>query len=365
MASNNSSRWDKSSAVSEFHRSSPSGPEWNGVIPPFWRKPRWEWVGGGFFFLVVLFTSCFTVQPEQRAVVKRLGRVNEIANPGFHFKLPLGIDRVQRVPTERILKQEFGFRTEDASGDRTKYSEGDFTPESLMLTGDLNMIDVEWVVQYRIDDPVAYLYSMRDPERTLRDISESIMRRIVGNHLGSEVLTTARGTVATLARDELHAAMRQYKNGIRVLTVQLQDVVPPEKVRPAFNDVNMARQERERMINEARREANQAIPQAEGEALRTIAKAQGYAAERVNRAKGESARFTAVLAEYRQAPEVTRSRMYLEALSQALPKVGSVVVVENSRQAPIPIMPLRNAALAPSEAADAKLAAAATLSPQR
>ncbi len=293
------------------------------------------------------YTLFYTVQPEEKAVVKRFGSVIGTYDPGLHFKLPFGIDRVQHVTTERVLKEEFGFRTADsrrtASGDRTRYDQRDFPEESLMLTGDLNVIDVEWVVQYRISDPIEFLYAMREPGPTLRDVSESVMRRIVGNRIGSEVLTTGRVEVATQAREEIQESMKQYANGIHIITVELQDVVPPARVQPAFNEVNEARQERERMINEATKQANQAIPRAEGEANRAIAEAEGYATERVNRARGEAARFTSVLAEYRGAPQVTRARMYLEAMHKTLPKVGSVVVVRDGQIPPVPLINLRDA----------------------
>lgn len=290
--------------------------------------------------------SCFyTVQPEERAVVKRLGRVIGISDPGLHFRLPFGIDTVQFVATERVLKEEFGFRTEatDREGP-SRFAEGDFTGESLMLTGDLNIIEVEWVVQYRIADPIKYLYAMREPRRTLRDIAESVMRRVVGNRVGSEVLTTGRVDIANTAREEIQIAMERYDNGLHIITVELQDVVPPPRVQPAFNEVNEARQERERMINEANKQANQAIPRAQGEANRLISEAEGYATERVNRALGEASRFNAVLAEYRNAPEVTRSRMYLEALQRTLPRAGSVVMVQDGQMPPVPLLNLRDAA---------------------
>jgi membrane protease subunit HflK len=289
------------------------------------------------------FTSFYTVQPEERAVVKRFGAVYGITDPGLHFKLPFGIDSVEKVATERVLKQEFGFRSVDSSGDRTRFSEQDFLDESLMLTGDLNIIQVEWVVQYRISDPIRYLYGMREPMRTLRDLSESVMRRVVGNRIGSEVLTVARVEIANDARDEIQSAMERYDNGLHIITVELQDVVPPARVQPAFNEVNEARQELERMVNEANRELNQALPRAEGTANRVIAEAEGYATERVNRSLGETARFSAVLAEYRNAPDVTRSRLYLEALHQALPRIGSVVVMEEGQA--LPLLNLRDSAL--------------------
>ncbi len=318
------------------------------ALPP--RLPRLAVgvVAAGVLGLWGLFSSYYTVQPEERAVVKRFGAVVKIADPGLHFKLPFGIDSAQFVATERVLKQEFGFRTV-GGGERTQYAAEEFPDESLMLSGDLNIIDVEWVVQYRIGDPMKFLYSMRDPTNTLRDISESVMRRAVGNRLGSEVLTTARVEISNLARDEIQKAMNAYETGIQVVTVELQDVVPPKAVQPAFNEVNEARQERERMINEATKRANQEIPRARGNANRVISQAEGYATERVNQARGETARFAAILAEYRSVPEVTRSRMYLEALNEVLPKIGSVVVVQKGQVGPLPLLNLRDAQAATKE----------------
>ncbi len=291
------------------------------------------------FLIWAAMTSFYTVQPEQRGVVKRFGSVIGITDPGLHFKIPFGIDQIQLVATERVLKQEFGFRTQDTrQGERSTYSSGGFEDESLMLTGDLNMIDVEWVVQYRIEDPIKFLYQMREPTRTLRDISESVMRRIVGNMLGSEVLTIGRVEIQQKAGDEIQDILNQYDAGIRISTVEMQDVVPPPAVQPAFNEVNEARQERERMINEAQKHVNQEIPNAEGAALRTVAEAEGYATERVNRADGESIRFSAVLLEYQQAPRVTRSRLYLETLNEILPNIGQVLVVQEGQVGPLPLL---------------------------
>ncbi|MBD3669721.1 MAG: FtsH protease activity modulator HflK [Gammaproteobacteria bacterium] len=313
-------------------------------------SPRGKFSGliGVVILLLLIWgvmTSFYTVQPEQRAVVKRFGSVSGITDPGLHFKFPYGIDKVQLVATERVLKQEFGFRTEETrQSQRSTYSSDRFEDESLMLTGDLNMIDVEWVVQYRIEDPIKFLYEMREPTRTLRDISESVMRRIVGNMLGSEVLTIGRVDIQKKAGDEIQEILNGYDAGIRVSTVEMQDVVPPPAVQPAFNEVNEARQERERMINEAQKRVNQEIPNAKGAALRTVAEAEGYATERVNRAEGESDRFSAVLREYRQAPKVTRSRLYLETLNEVLPHIGQVLVVQDGQVGPLPLLDINRKA---------------------
>lgn len=339
-----------------WHEKGPGGAGGSGGGPPLQMTPqRSRQLLIGLIALLVIWgvVSCFyTVQPEQRAVVKRFGSVIGISDPGLHFKLPFGIDTVQLVATERVLKQEFGFRTDESAGffetfefgdTRTRFVDQDFPDESLMLTGDLNIIQVEWVVQYRIADPIKFLYGMREPTRTLRDLSESVMRRVVGNRVGSEVLTIGRVEIANTVRDELQTAMDRYDNGIQIITVELQDVVPPPRVQPAFNEVNESRQERERMINEATKQANQAIPRAEGEANRLISEAEGYATERVNRALGETARFNAVLSEYRSVPDVTRSRLYLETLVQVLPRIGSVLVVQEGQVPPLPLLNLRDA----------------------
>ena len=294
-----------------------------------------------------VLTSVYTVEPDGKAVVKRFGKVYEIAGPGLHFKLPLGIDTATFVPTERILKEEFGFRT-DAPGRRTKYRrDSPLQDESLMLSGDLNVIDVQWVVQFRVRDPDKYLHQVRKPEETIRDISEAVMRRVVGNRLGSEVLTVARVSVASEVRDAMQAILDDYKMGVQLIAVELQDVTPPDAVKPAFNKVNEARQERERLINEAEKERNRLVPTARGEAKQTIAEAKGYATNRINEAKGASSRFSAILKEYTQAPAVTRRRLYLEALDDVLPSVGKIYIMPDGATGALPLLNLTEAGLAP------------------
>lgn len=294
-------------------------------------------------FLVALgiYTSVYTVQPEEEAVVKRFGKVVSIRPPGLHFKLPYGIDRAYNIPTARVMKEEFGFRTAGVS-DRTNYrKDRGHRAESLMLTGDLKVIDVEWVVQYRISDASAFLHQVRDPQKTIRDISEAVMRRIVGNSLGSDVLTEKRVEVASKARTELQDILDTFNLGVQVSTIELQDVTPPEPVKPAFNEVNQAEQERERLINEAEKRRNQVIPRAEGQAKQIIAEAEGYAAERINRAKGDTARFAAILAEYSNAPDVTRNRLYLEMIDAVLPNLKQIHVIDpEAGSAPIPLLNL-------------------------
>jgi len=305
--------------------------------------------------LLCAWTSVYTVQPEGEAVVKRFGRVVAIREPGLHFKLPFGIDRAYFVPTARVLKEEFGFRTVLGGIQRdTSQKSRSQQDESLMLTGDLKVINVEWVVQYRISDPDKFLHRVRDPAATIRDICESVMRRIVGNSLGSDVLTEKRVEVSTQAKLELQEILDSFEMGVQIGTIELQDVTPPEMVKPAFNEVNQAEQERERLINEAEKRRNQVVPRAEGQAKQVVAEAEGYAFERVNRARGEAERFSAILAEYRNSPGVTRRRLFLEMIDEVLPSLGRVLVVEKGTTSPIPLLNLDGGrSLAPPPAAPA------------
>lgn len=303
--------------------------------------------------LVAGLTSYYIVEPEEQAVVKRFGQVIAIKDPGIHLKVPFGVDRVTLLQTARVLKEEFGFRSMPGA-QRTRYrKDPDLLGESLMLTGDLKVIDVEWVVQYRIADADKFLHRAQNPVGTLRDISEAVMRRIVGNSLGSDVLTEKRVQVATAARTELQQILSSFDLGIQISTIELQDVTPPEMVKPAFNEVNQAEQERERLINEAEKRRNQVIPRAEGEARQIVAEAQGYRAERVNRARGEAGRFTAILNEYRNVPEVTRRRLYLEMIDDVLPRSGKIYVMPEGNSAPLPLLNLGTPAL-PQSAAGAQ-----------
>ncbi len=291
--------------------------------------------------VVLLWSSWFTVQPEETGVVQRFGKVVRTEGPGLHFKIPYGVETVRLIPTARVLKEEFGFRTE-VPGRRTRFSARQFLNESLMLTGDLNVIDVDWIVQYRIDDPGKFLFRVREPVDTIRDVSEAVMRQVVGNRLGSDVLTVGREAVQEEVKIEMQKILTTYETGIRITSVKLQDVTPPDPVKPAFNEVNEARQDRERTINQAQEQANREIPKARGEAGRTIAQAEGFALERVNRAKGEANRFQAILAQYRRFPEVTRKRLYLEALTTILPAAKSLYIVDADQKALIPWLSLES-----------------------
>jgi membrane protease subunit HflK len=293
----------------------------------------------GVIALILIFGSFYTVGPEEVGVVVRFGEFNRIANSGLNYKLPL-VEDVHVVPIERQLKQEFGYRTTSADV-RSQYRKAGYTDESLMLTGDLNLADVEWVVQYRITDPYNFLFKVRNPEQTLRDISEASMRQIVGDRTVNEVLTVGRAEIETSSRTLIQKLCKEYETGIRVDQVVLQDVNPPDPVKPAFNAVNEAQQQRETLINQAKSEYNKVVPRARGEAEEVLQKAEGYAVDRVNRAKGEVERFNDLYREYIKAPEVTKQRLYLETMEHVLPKVGQKIITDDKGNSVIPLLQMQ------------------------
>ena len=286
-----------------------------------------RWVVLGVVILIFLFSSFFTIGPEEVGVILRFGRFARTVNPGLNFKLPLGIETLYKVPVERQLKQEFGFRTHEA-GVRTRYATRSYQGESLMLTGDLNAAEVEWIVQFRIADPYKFLFKVRNAIQTFRDMNEAIVREIVGDRSVNEVLTVGRVEIANAVTQKLQEMANTYETGIKVEQVVLQDVNPPDPVKPAFNEVNEAQQEREKLINQARSEYNKVIPKARGNAAKIIEEARGYAIERVNEAKGNASKFNSIFREYLKAPEVTRQRIYLETMNEVLPKVGRKLIVD-------------------------------------
>lgn len=289
-----------------------------------------------FIIIVFFFSLLFTIEPEEVGVVLRFGKYDRTVNPGLNMNLPFGIEQVYKVPVERQLKVEFGFRT-SVPGVRTRYSQTKYQEESLMLTGDLNAAEVQWIVQYRINDPYKFLFRVRNAEQTFRDINEAIMREVVGDRTVDEVLTVGRQEVASTVSIRLQELCDQYELGIKVDQVVLQDVNPPEQVKPAFNEVNEAQQEREKLINQAKSEYNKVIPKARGEAGRTIEEAKGYALERVNNARGEAAKFNAIYKEYSKAKEVTRQRIYLETMNDVLQKVGRKLITDQEAAGILPL----------------------------
>ena len=294
----------------------------------------------GLIVLGVLATSYYTVEADEIAVVLMFGKSVRQAEPGLHFKLPLGIERAINVPVRKVFKEEFGFRTLRA-GVRTQYDTRDYSDESLLLTGDLNIADVEWVVQYKIKDPKTFLFFVRNPRQTLRDLSESVMSRIIGDRTVTEVLTVGRIEIAAVVEEHLQELLDLYQTGLDVANVTLQDVNPPEQVKAAFNAVNEAKQEKERLINEAWRDYNQSVPKSKGLAAQKISEAQGYALKRVNEAQGDADRFKSIRSEYQKAKEVTRRRLYLEAMREVLPQVKEIYVIDGNANSPIPILQLK------------------------
>ena len=291
------------------------------------------------FVLIVLLTSLRTVGPEQEGIVLFLGRYSRTVQPGLNYIVPFGLEQMYKIPVQRQLKQEFGFRTLQA-GVRTQYSKDPYRDESLMLTGDLNLADVEWVVQYRIVNSYNYLFKVREAEDALHDMAEAAMRKIVGDRTVNEVLTVGRQEVATSVEVLLQRMCDEYENGIRIDQVVLQDVNPPDPVKPSFNAVNEAQQERETLINRAESEYNRVIPRARGEALEVIQLAEAYALNRVNIATGEADRFNSFYAEYIKAPEVTKKRLYYETMERILPNLGSKVIVDERGTNVLPLLNL-------------------------
>ena len=296
-------------------------------------------IAKGLVLILVLagvWSTVYQIEPEEAGIVLRFGKYVRTTDPGLHFKIPFAED-VQKVPVERQLKQEFGFRTLSADV-QTQYSQSTFDGEALMLTGDLNVAVVEWIVQYRIADPYSYLFKVRNVEETFRDMNEAVMREVVGDRTVTEVLTIGRQEIEVNAQVRLQELSDQYETGIRIEQVVLQDVNPPDPVKPSWDEVNQAQQQRDRMINEALADYNSVIPRASGEAQQTILQAEGYALDRVNRSEGDAARFKALYQEYRLAPNVTRRRMYLETMTRMLPQAGTKVILDEQAQGVLPLL---------------------------
>ena len=297
----------------------------------------------GIIAIIGITSSFYTVPADSQAVILRFGEPTGIPSPpGLHFKLPYGIDRALQVEVTRQLQQEFGFGTPEATNPWQVTDPSEQEEEKSMVTGDLNAALVEWVVQYRIEDPQQYLFAVREPDATLRALSESVMREIVGDRTVDEVITIGRQEIENVATLKLQEATLNYAMGLRIDQVQLKNVNPPRRVQSSFNEVNQAQQERESTINRANQEYNKEVPRARGEADRAISAAQGYAAKRVNEAEGDVASFEALLKEYTIAPEITRRRLYLETMSEVLPKIGKTVIIDETAKGLLPLLNLNN-----------------------
>ena len=293
-----------------------------------------------FVMLVAVGSTYYTVEPEEVAVITRFGRFVDTKEPGLHFKLPLGIDKAEKVKVGRVEKEQFGYRTVSA-GIQSRYSDADFGSEATMITGDLNLAQVEWAVQYKVKDPRDFLFNVRDPKTTIRAISESAMRAVVGDRSVTEVLK-ARAEIENEVADIMRTILDDYKSGVKIERIELQNVHAPDEVRPSYQAVEAANQESKEIVLKAQQAYNAVIPQAQGEALQIISEAEAYQLERVNLAKGDAARFTSLLTEYAKAPDVTRRRMYLEALSEVLPRVSSTVIVDEELSSALPHFDLGN-----------------------
>jgi len=294
----------------------------------------------GLIALIALgaWTAYYTVPSDSVAVIQRFGKYLKEVPPGLHFKLPLGIDMATIVPVKRQLKQEFGFSTPGATDPFQRPVDG--KRETVMVTGDLNSALVEWVVQYRISDPAHFLFEVREPQETLRYVSESVMREVVGDRTVDEVITIGRQEIESEALIKMQALSTKYTMGISIDQVQLKNINPPGPVQESFNEVNQAQQEKEKLINEAKRDYNKVIPLAEGQKDQRIREADGYRLKRINEAEGDAARFNALFAEYSKAPEVTRRRIYIETLQEVLPGIRSKIIVDEQTQGILPLLNL-------------------------
>jgi len=311
-------------------------------IPPEIREllSKWKIFLPVLAIIILSISSYFTVETEEVGVITRFGKYVRTVESGLKFKIPF-IEKVFLVPVERQQKIEFGFKTVKADV-RSEYRRGEEDLQvANMLTGDLNLADVEWVIQYRIEDPYNYLFKVRNPESTLQDISEATMRQIVGDRTVNEVITVGRTQIGIELKKLLQDVCHEYSLGIKIDQVVLQDVNPPRSVKEAFNAVNEAEQEKETLINQAESKRNKIIPKAKGQAEETIQKAEGYATARVNRANGEAARFNALYSEFVKAPEVTRQRIYLETMSEIVPKLGNKIITDQKGNNILPLLQMQ------------------------
>jgi len=306
------------------------------VSPPDWRMPQLDlsWVKKALLALVVLWglLSCYTTIPaDSVGVLTRLGKYQNTITPGLRFRLPFGVDQITLVPVQRQLNLEFGGGSDER---------GDDAEAASMVTGDLNMANVGWVVQYRIQDAKGWVFNVRQPESTLRDASESAMREVVGDRTVDEVLTIGRQDIEEECLKRLKELAERYTLGVSIMQVQLQSVHPPTPVQASFNEVNQAQQEKEQQINLAWGEYNKSVPRAKGEAAQKISIAEGYALRRVNEAQGDAEKFTAVFTEYSKAPEVTRQRLYFETMQEVLPQMERKVILDDKATGVLPLLNL-------------------------
>jgi len=294
------------------------------------------WIG---IILAAGLTSFYTVPADSIAIVQRFGKYSDSKEPGLHIKIPFGVDKITKLAMRRQLKLEFGFGAINPTNPFQMSTQPQI--EKDMVTGDLNSAQVEWVVQYRINDPRQFLFTTQDPEETLRAASETVMREVIGDRTIDEVITFGRQDIEVENLTKLQTLAKQYQLGILVDLIQLKNINPPAPVQASFNDVNNAQQERQRAINQATGEYNKLIPKARGDASRLISEANGYAQKRINEANGDAAYFKSLLAEYIKAPDVTRQRLYLETLGEVIPKMGAKIILDDQASRILPLLPLQ------------------------
>ena len=305
-----------------------------------------RWIPMLFFLFVLLFfvvTSFYTVEQDEVGVIRRFGKYVRTTEPGLHWRLPFNIEQLDKVRVKRIFKEEFGFRTK-TPGVRTEYSKQSFDEEALMLTGDLNVIDISWIVQFKVKDAVHLLFNVRNPSsnptETVRDLSEAVMRQVIGDYTVTEAITTRKNEINLEVAQKLQEALDLYQSGIQITQVKVQEVLPPKPVAKSFNEVNEAEQEQQKVINQAWEAYNKVIPKARGQAKQTIREAEGYALSKIKVAEGDAAKFTKTWQAYKEAKDVTRRRMYLETLESILPRVGKVYIFEPEASKVIPLLNL-------------------------
>ena len=307
------------------------------VVPDKFPKSGFT-IGLILVLIFAVWSSIYRVELEEEGVLMTLGEYSGLAQSGIHIKWPAPIQTVIKIPTKRELEMEFGQRRQTESNRRTNRSEVE--EESLMLTGDLNVAVVPWKTQYRIAEPDKFLFKVKDPIGTFRDMNEAVMREVIGDRSVNEVLTTGRQEIAAKMEEKLQKMCDQYENGIKINRILLQKVLPPKQVHDAFNEVNTSKQEKEKMINQALGDYNRIIPRARGEAEQTVQQAEGYAMDRVNRAKGDASLYKDLLKAYKKSPEVTKNRIYLETMADVYPNVKQKIILDKDLEGILPLLPL-------------------------
>ncbi len=290
-------------------------------VPDFGRMFGGGWLIIGIIIIIWLLSGIYVVGPDEAGVIRTFGKLTRVHSPGLNYHLPYPLEQLDKPKVTEVKRVEIGFRSETRTG---KWL--DVPEESLMLTGGLNIVDIDLIVQYRIHDPVKYLFNVRDVPLTIRVATEAVIRQVVGQHNIDEALTTGKGVIQTESLNQLQEIMNSYQCGVTITQVQLMDVMPPEAVADAFREVASAKEDRARLVNEAQGYANNLIPKTRGEAEQIILQAEAYAAERVARAEGDAANFEAILAQYRHAPDITRKRMLLETMEEVLPGLTKYIL---------------------------------------